>query len=124
MAFEKVTPLSELDAARAFSVIPVPDPSGRSTPETLAAAGQAFELSVSNGSAVFVVNKNGGQLWIQAAAGAAADNLTEIGLDLIEEMARQADCTQVAFQTMRRGLVKKANQRGYEIAGWILKKAV
>ena len=124
MAFEKLTPLTESEAAHAFSVTPVPDPQGTSTPETLAAAGQAFELSAAGGSAVFVVTKKGAQLWIEAAAGHAADDLTAVGLELIEEMARQAGCTEVGFQTARPGLVKKANQRGYQVAGWILKKAV
>lgn len=124
MAFKELTPLSEADAAQVFSVTQVPDPCGTSTPETLAAAGQAFELSAEGGSGVFVVRKDGTQLWIQAAAGAAADDLTSIGLEVIEEIARRAECVEVAFQTMRPGLVKKANQRGYQVAGWILKKAV
>ncbi len=124
MAFEKVTPISKHQAKEAFQTRNVPDPRGTSTPETLAAAGQAFELIASGGSGVFVVRKDGAQLWVQAAAGAAADDLTAIGLELIEEMARRAQCSEVAFQTMRRGLVKKANQLGYEVAGWILKKAV
>lgn len=124
MAFKALTPLSESEAATAFSVTHVPDPRGTSTPESLAAAGQAFELSADGGSGVFVVRKDGHQLWIQAAAGAAADNLTDMGMELFDEMARQAECTEVAFQTARPGLVKKANQRGYVVAGWIMKKAV
>jgi hypothetical protein len=124
MAFEKLTPLDQAQAQAAFTVTPVPDPSGMSTPESLAAAGQAFELSAAGGSGVFVVTKKGTRLWIEAAAGAAADDLTAMGLELIEEMAQRAECIEVAFQTARPGLVRKANQRGYQVAGWILKKAV
>lgn len=124
MALQEVKALSPAQAQAAFTATPVPDPRGTSTPASLAGAGQAFELTAAGGSGVFVVRKNGAQLWIQAAAGHAADDLTQLGLELIEEMARHAECTEVAFQTERPGLVKKANQRGYEVAGWILKKAV
>jgi len=73
---------------------------------------------------VFVVRKDGPLLWVQAAAGAAADDLTSMGLELIEEMARKAECTHVGFQTARPGLVRKASRCGYQVAGWILKKEV
>lgn len=124
MALQEVQALSPAQAEAVFIATPVPDPRGTSTPASLAGAGQAFEMSVAGGSGVFVVRKNGAQLWVEAAAGHAADDLTEIGLELIEEMARQAGCTEVAFQTARPGLVKKTNQLGYQVAGWILKKAV
>lgn len=122
MAFEGLEEVSQAQAAAVFSVTQVPDPCGTSTPESLASAGQAFELKAAGGSAVFVVRKDGPLLWIQAAAGAAADDLTQVGLELIEEMARQAQCTHVGFQTARPGLVRKASRRGYQVYGWIVKK--
>jgi len=124
MAFEGVTEISESDAVRAFSVTHVPDPQGTSTPETLAAAGQAFELKAQGGSGVFVVAQQGDMLWVQAAAGHAADDLTQIGLDLVEEMAKQLKCQRVGFQTARPGLLRKAERLGYQVNGWILKKEV
>lgn len=124
MAFEELTQVSQERAAQAFSVTPVPDPCGTSTPESLAAAGHPFEMRAAGGSAVFVVRKDGPLLWIQAAAGAAADDLTQMGLELIEEMARKSGCSHVGFQTARRGLVRKASRRGYQVHGWIVKKEV
>lgn len=124
MAFEALTPITEAEAAEYLVQNPVPDPTGQATPESMAAAGQAFELEAGGGGGVFIVRKIGPQLWIEAGAGRAADDLTQIGLQLIEEMARRAGCTEVAFQTARRGLVHKAESMGFEVAGWIIKKRV
>lgn len=121
MAFEELTPVSREHAAQAFQN--VPDPTGKSTPESLA-AGPAFELRTSGGSGVFSLERCGNSLWVTAASGRADDDLTAIGLELIEETARQAGCDEVGFQTARPGLVRKAQKQGYQVAGWILKKAV
>lgn len=124
MALEALNPLTEAEAVEALRLNQVPDPTGQSTPESLAAAGQAFQLDAGGGSGVFVIKKNGRQLWIEAGVGRSPDDLTELGLQLIEEIARRSDCDEVAFQTARRGLVKKAEMAGYQVAGWILKKKV
>ncbi|MDZ7939269.1 MAG: hypothetical protein U5M53_13745 [Rhodoferax sp.] len=121
MAVQKLEAVSRERAVEAFQR--VPDPTGQSTPEDLA-AGDAFELHATGGSGVFSLERQGNRLWVTAAAGRSDDDLTRIGLDLIEETARQAGCLEVGFQTARPGLVKKATQQGYEVAGWILKKAV
>lgn len=73
---------------------------------------------------MFVLERSGDTVCIHGAAGLAAEDLTAIGLALIEECARQAGARQVKFQTARRGLVRKAEKAGYMVAGWILKKAV
>lgn len=124
MAIEKIEALTTEQAAQAFHELPVPDPQGIATPESLAAAGEAFEFFAAGGSCRAVVRKNGCQLWIEAASGKAADDLTAIGLELAEEVANQAQCQEVAFQTCRAGLMKKATQHGYQVAGWILKKEI
>lgn len=124
MALEALTPLTEAEAVEALRLHQVPDPTGQSTPESLAAAGQAFGLKAEGGSGTFVLVKKGAQIWIEAGAGRAADDLTELGLELIEEIARRSECSEVAFQTARRGLVKKSELAGYQVVGWIMKKKV
>lgn len=124
MALEALSPISEAEAEQILREHQVPDPCGRATPESMAKAGQAFKGEAEGGSGMFIVSKNGHQLWIEAATGRAADDLTRMGLELIEEMARQAGCTEVAFQTARPGLVLKSSEAGFEIAGWIMKKKV
>jgi hypothetical protein len=126
MAFKELTPLSEADAAKAFVLVDRYDPRGTSTPESLAGAGPAFALHTTDGFGAFVVKKNGCQLWVEAAVGKSQDDLTEMGMAIVEEMARKSECTEVAFQTARPGLVKKATkkQHGYKVTGWILKKAL
>lgn len=124
MAFESLTPISEADAAEILHRNPVPDPTGQATPESMAATGQAFELKAEGGAGTFIVRKNGLQLWVEAGVGRAADDLTAMGLQLIEEIARQSGCTEVAFQTARPGLVRKSASMGYDTCGWIQKKRV
>lgn len=124
MALEALTPISEAQAEQHLREHQVPDPTGQATPESMAKAGQAFKVDAGGGGGIFVVTKNGRRIWIEAAEGRAGDDLTEIGLQLIEEMARCADCTEVAFQTGRRGLVHKAQALGYEVIGWVMKKKV
>ncbi|WP_419683795.1 hypothetical protein ACN22W_09535 [Burkholderia theae] len=54
---------------------------------------------------------DGGELFIQAAAGRAGFDLTEFGLALVE---RQAEgFRSIAFRTRRRGLIKKAIDSGF-----------
>jgi hypothetical protein len=60
-----------------------------------------------------VLQERGRELWIQAAAGRATGDLC----DLIDAVTKQyGDFDTVAFMTHRRGLSKKAIDRGYEIA--------
>lgn len=125
MAFEGLTPISEAEALEELQSTTRNDPTGLATHESIAAAGQAFELQAGGGGGLFVVSKRGAMLWIHAAHGGdSADDLTELGLQLIEEMARRAGCDTVGFQTARPGLVKKTTQLGYKATGWILTKKV
>lgn len=124
MAFEALNPLSEPEAVAALKDTRRSDPTGEATAESIAAAGQAFEFEAGGGGGVFVVCKRGPMLWIEAAHGRSADDLTDVGLQLVEEMARRAGCTEVGFQTARPGLVKKSERHGYAARGWIMKKKV
>ncbi|MDR7095534.1 hypothetical protein [Hydrogenophaga laconesensis] len=124
MALEIVQEVSRERAVQAFTETPIIDPAGTSTPESLTAAGVPFELKTATGGGVFVLERQGHVLWITAAAGKATDDLTELGFQLVEETARQCGCTEVGFQTSRRGLVHKSERHGYEVAGWIMRKAL
>lgn len=124
MAHAQVREVSRERAVQAFTETPVPDPRGTSTPESLTAAGVPFELKTATGGGVFVLERQGDVLWITAAVGKAADDLTELGFQLVEETARQAGCSEVGFQTSRRGLVHKSERHGYEVVGWIMRKAL
>lgn len=121
MAYEVQT-LDPHQAARAYAGLH--DPSGQATPETAAHAGQSFALRTPRGTLTFTTVQRGGELWIEAAAGQGADNMTAHGLALIEGMAQGAGLGSVGFQTARPGLARKAIKQGYTVAGWILKKAV
>lgn len=124
MAFEGLNPLTEAEAVEALKSTRRIDPTGAATAESLAAAGQAFEIEAGGGGGVFVVCKRGRLLWIETAHGRAADDLTELGFQLVEEMARQAGCDEIGFQTARAGLVRKSERYGFEQGGWIMKKKV
>lgn len=117
-----VREVSREHAVRAFQARPVSDPRGLATPETIAARGAAFELQTGNGSGVFVLERKGDQVWVHGASGQAAEDLTAIGLKLIEQGAQLAGARQVAFSTARRGLVRKAERAGYRVTGWIIVK--
>ncbi len=125
MAHEIVREVSRERAVQALIETPVPDPRGISTPQSIVAHGVPFELTTpTGGGGVFVLEKKGDVLWVTAAAGKAMEDLTDIGVQLIEETARQCGCTSTAFQTARAGLVKKTERAGYQVAGWIMKKAL
>lgn len=64
----------------------------------------------------------GTELWIAGAGGQAAIDLTDLALPVIEAQAGQLQS--VAFQTRRRGLVKKAQRHGYIIDGYIMRKTL
>lgn len=121
MAYEIKT-LEPEQAARAYAGLI--DPSCDATPKSAAQAGQSFALKTPAGTLIFTTTERGQQLWIEAAAGQGADDMTAHGLALIEGMAQGAGLASVGFQTARPGLMRKAQKQGYTVAGWILKKAV
>lgn len=119
---------SHAEAARAFAACQGLDPQGTATPESAASAGECFQLEADTGTLVYSVSAKAGRCWIHGAAG-QGEGMTEAGLAVIEAQAEAAGCYCVEFQTMRRGLVKKARARGYHITravgrGFILGKTL
>jgi hypothetical protein len=121
MAFEKVEPIAPGEAEPHLQKCAQV---GGYPASQLARGGQAYRLKTSNGEGVFVLSKEGSTCWVTAGEGAAADDLTETGLALIELIAKQADCAFVAFKTRRAGLVRKVSKLGYTVDQIFLKKAV
>jgi hypothetical protein len=122
-----VTPIPREQAARAF-VACGPDPEGIATPESAAASGECFRLDTDTGSLMFALSFEDRVGWIHAAAGTGC-GMTAAGLEAIERKARAEGCRLVGFQTLRRGLVRRARKHGYRItrqvgAGFILEKAL
>lgn len=99
------------------------DPSGRTARRdlgALAASGDCFAATADKSQAVYIVRVDNGVAWIAAAKGAGDTDWTATLLPIIEAQAK--GCASVAFQTRRRGLVRRAEKQGYKVAGWILKK--
>jgi hypothetical protein len=94
------------------------------TPEKIAANGQCFELQTEQGRCAFVVRKRGEVLWIDGAGALTGQGFTERGLELAKEIARQAGCTAVAFETNRRGLVRQASGQGFDLVGYVMKAKI
>lgn len=83
-------------------------------------AGQCFAATADHAQAVYVVQVKNGVAWISAAKGTGPIDWSAVLLPTIE--AQSAGAASVAFQTARRGLVRKAQKQGYEVTGWIMKK--
>ena len=94
------------------------------TPEQIAAGGECFTMETDRGAARFVLRKDGPVLWLDGAAAVHGDGNTRTGLQLCQEIARQAGCTWLAFETNRPGLVRAAEPLGFEVAGFILRSKV
>jgi hypothetical protein len=79
--------------------------------------GQCFKVLSASGKKVgaYVLQPCGGEVWISAGAGSADFDLTVVMSALIDQQSQDFDS--IAFQTRRRGLVRKARQLGYRIAG-------
>ncbi len=123
-----MTPTSREHAARAFVACAGLDAAGIATPESAAAAGECFELQTDTGRLVVSVSFTNGVGWVNGAAG-TGDGMTAAGLQAIERQAISRGCSQVGFQTVRRGLVRRAKKHGYRItsqvgAGFVLLKAL
>jgi hypothetical protein len=71
----------------------------------------------------YALKRCGSELWVQAAGGRSAQDLTKVGLAKIESQAAGL-YESVGFQTRRRGLVRKAQREGYEIDGYIMRKKI
>jgi hypothetical protein len=86
----------------------------------IAARGACFAATAEGSQAVYVVHVANGVAWIDAAKGFGPADWSGILLPVIEQQARGV--ARVAFQTSRRGLVRRALQHGYDVRGWILGK--
>lgn len=122
----KLETISAEQAERAFAACLGLDPEELATPHTAAHAGRCFRLTGTTGQLIYSTGQRGGALWCFGAAG-QGQGMTEAGLNTLEFQARATGCKSVVFQTRRRGLIRKATQRGYEIskaigAGFLLKK--
>jgi hypothetical protein len=123
----QVTELTRDQAVAALARAARHNADGLATPENVADAGMTLRLDVDGGHAVMVLTRRGAggrQLWVEGAVGGGDVNMTAIGLRFIEDTARYAGCSEVAFQTSRRGLVRKTQRLGYQVQGFILRKAL
>ena len=93
---------------------PKPNPYGALTMRELL-DGVPYLVSDDDGRPVgaYVLRGQGSEVWVQAAAGRADIDLSYLFDDLIEQHG--AGFKSIAFSTHRRGLVKKALNRGFEI---------
>lgn len=90
------------------------------TPEGIAANGQCFELRTERGACVFVLRVKAGVLWIDGAAITEGRGVMDDGFALAAQIARQAGCKKVAFETSRVGLVRKARAHGGRVVGVVM----
>lgn len=93
---------------------------GQADIEAMAQRGQCFAATAPDAQAVYVVHVLNGTAWIAAAKGAGPVDWTALLLPIVEAQAK--GCAQIAFQTARPGLVRRARRQGYEVGGWILRK--
>ncbi|KWH51809.1 hypothetical protein [Burkholderia cepacia] len=86
--------------------------------ERMAANGRAFVIE-QDGAPVcaYLLERHGREAFVTAAAGAAGVCLTDLLAQLIEAQAIGLDS--IAFQTRRRGLIRKAIAKGYRVAGHV-----
>lgn len=102
----------EVRAVLAAAEAPRCNPAGVQTLDEMCRAGQCFKL-VDAGRIVgaYVVQPFDDELWITAAAGAAAHDLTKVIDAAVAHQGREFDA--VVFTTARPGLVKKTMALGY-----------
>ena len=125
---EKEIHLSRVDASTAAAILAgchTLDPCGLTTArdiEAMTREGHCFAATAPNSQAVYVIKVLNGTAWIDACKGFGAVDWSQTLLPIIEAQAK--GCAAVAFQTKRRGLVRKAQKQGYQVAGYIMKKAI
>lgn len=97
------------------------DPAGKYNIDLMMKSGQCWKI-YENGviTGALVTRDDNGELWIMAAAGYSPSDMTQIMADHL--LSISAGYRSIAFQTARRGLVKKIQAHGYEISGYILRK--
>lgn len=128
MAVETLT-VQAIDAATAAQLLRVcPDPlgTGATDVDALAQRSDCVRIVGQGGDLVLALQLRQGPgrdvLWIAGAAGQGAHDWTHNGLAVAEHNARQCRAHAVAFQTARKGLVRRAQAKGYRVTGYILTK--
>ena len=112
------------EAEQALRGLEAFDPRGIMTARDLhryAVLGQCFSCATDTASGAYILDVEHGQAWVQAAMARGPFNFLDCMLEVVERQA-QGMCHSVAFQTKRRGLVRRAEKKGYRVVGWILKK--
>ncbi|HEY0955915.1 MAG TPA: hypothetical protein VGE36_14220 [Roseateles sp.] len=109
-----LTAITASAAALAYAACVGLDPEGRATPDSAARAGESFSLETGTGRLACTLIFEGGCCWISAAAGTGT-GMALAGLRAIEGAAIAKGCKRVGFQTIRRGLVRRAKSIGYGI---------
>lgn len=96
--------------------------SGKHCIEALMRQGQCWKISEQGVvTGALVTRADGRELWILAAAGRSDADLTEIMVRHLEQTAA-GRFDSIGFQTKRRGLVRKTQKHGFEVAGYIMRK--
>lgn len=120
----QVTHIGPDEAAAVMTAAGLFDPSGRSTPASIARGGDCYKLRDGEQEGVFVLSKQGDRLWVKGAAAVRSQGLLEIGFGLVDQIAAQAGCRRIGFQTGRPGVVKLARRKGFKVVGFIMEKAI
>lgn len=92
--------------------------------ENIVAGCQFFQLERGGVALAYALKVEGCELWVQAAGGRGDIDLSDLMHDCIYQQAQKMGLASVGFQTRRLGLVKKAQQHGYKIDGYILRKII
>lgn len=123
LILQKVDPAT---VAQLLSVCPDPLGQGMTDIEAMAARSDCLRVTGPAGDLVMALQLRTGTersvLWIAGAAGQGATDWTYNGLAVAEHKAAACGAQAVAFQTARRGLVRRAEASGYRVAGYILIK--
>ena len=110
-------------AARVMAGLSSADPRGlmkESDIGPMCQAGRCVQVASDRGVATLVLVDVDGTVWVDAArADGPSARLCD---DLDDAIAATPGARRIAFQTKRRGLVRRAIARGYRVVGYILEK--
>lgn len=117
------------DAAHVFRHCEGMDPEGIATPRLMADVGRCFRVDAQGGAVYLSYGLRDGALWCYAAASEGGHGLADVALKATEDIARMTGCRAAMFQTLRRGLVRRAQRQGWHCVrpigtGWIMEKQV
>lgn len=101
------------------------DPAGEATAQGLfdmCQRGECFAIDSAQGSAVYVVRVRNKTAWVDAIKGRGDMDITA-AVDAVLSGQAQG-LRSMGFQTARRGLVRKAQARGWRVTGWIMQKEI